>query len=74
MQDFSYISGSPVIVNGDEFENIELRRASDIVPQPRTKHGTPYPTASGRQLDNNDNAKSAEFVELSRNIANLTQV
>lgn len=62
-----------MIVNGDEFENIELRKASDVgTPGQRVSNQRPTQQPSNRQLDNNDNAKNAEFMELSRNIANLT--
>ena len=67
-----------MIVNGDEFENIELRKASDInhphvrydsrvIPQQQTSNRI------DRDVDNNDNSKTQEFLELSRNIANLAQ-
>ena len=66
------VTGSPVIVNGDEFENIELRKPSDINNAGHHGGHRMKTQTSNRDLDNNENSKTQEFMELSRNIANLT--
>lgn len=63
-------TGSPVIVNGDEFENIELRKASDV------NRYDNWHANRRQEVDRNDNRKSQtqqEIRELTRNIVNLAQ-
>ncbi len=71
------IAGSPVIVNGDEFENIEMRRVSDLFPtssgrvdnRPQNGH-----TAAGggvQSPDGNDNSQLRDMIEINRNLQNL---
>ena len=70
-----YIVGSPVIVNGDEFENIEMRRASDLLPassrmdnRPQNGHST---NAGVMSPDPNDNSQLRDMIEINRNLQNL---
>ena len=74
----SYFSctGSPVVVNGDEFENIELRKANDPALTP---HGTIDPNYKRRGqtiLDSMerdvDNNRQKMDLELNKNFENLS--
>ena len=69
------IVGSPVIVNGDEFENIEMRRTSDLLPtssrmdnRPQNGHTT---TGGVLSPDGNDNSQLRDMIEINRNLQNL---
>ena len=69
---FAFV-GSPVIVNGDKFENIEMRRASDMLPtssrmdnRPQNGHTTTIVSPDG-----NDNSQLRDMIEINRNLQNL---
>ncbi len=74
-------AGSPVIVNGDEFQNIEMRRASDVLPTSSGRVDNRPPnglTATGvdggggvLSPDGNDNSQLRDMIEINRNLENL---
>ena len=80
--------GSPVVVNGDEFENIELRRACEVTREGQIVSGgqpnrqpTPIPGSVENatpenlttEVDTNDNSKTRDIIELSRELSKNLQ-
>lgn len=85
---FSLFVGSPVVVNGDEFENIELRRACEVTREGQIVSGgqpnrqpTPIPGSNDNatpenlttEVDSNDNSKTRDIIELSRELSKNLQ-